>query len=444
MLCSILPTRRGGFHCGCATNALVAAFTSALGATLAPLVYYHYKALGESMTAIALTSSGGRVAAIVREHWRAAVVVAAMLALFAATSIGIAWRDPTADEILARAANSPIERLHKAAEATSATALRQVAPTDALAINAGIPLSNLANPAARPFLLRASSDADRVRSLDCLTAAIYYEAATEPTEGQRAVAQVVLNRVRHPAYPASVCGVVFEGARRYTGCQFSFSCDGSLRRAPMASHWQRARQVAEAALAGYVHSSVGWATHYHANYVVPYWASTLVKSATIGNHIFYRWRGGWGRPPAFLNRHTGNEPAIAWRGGFGQPIMADRLTGAVGGARDAAAAEAAMGAAPIGSVDSFQRAVLRRYEPLRGETANQMITERARADTTLSASQRWALTGEDDDAEEPQQRPLGRWQAEQPERQQHQTQTQTQAPPPAVSGSSQDSVAGAN
>ena len=393
------------------------------------------------MTAIALTTPGARIVAAVREHWRAATVVAAILALFAVTSLSLAWRDPSADALLERAAGSPTERLHKAAEATSATQLRQVAPQDALAINASIPLSNLANPAARPFLLRAASEADRIRSLDCLTAAIYYESALEPTDGQRAVAQVVLNRVRHPAYPASVCGVVFEGARRYTGCQFSFSCDGSLRRGPMAVHWDRARRVAEAALAGYVHAPVGWATHYHANYVVPYWASSLVKSATIGNHIFYRWRGSWGRPPAFLNRHTGHEPAIAWRGGFGQPSMQERLAAAAAGDRDAAAAEAAIGAAPIGSVDSFQRAVLRRYEPLRRDTANAMISERARADSNLSASQRWALTGSDDAAAEPAQRPLGRWGVEPASRPQTQAQTpppsrpqnQTQTPPSAAS-----------
>jgi hypothetical protein len=230
-----------------------------------------------------------------------------------------------------------------------------------------------------------------------------------------------------------VCGVVFEGARRYTGCQFSFSCDGSLRRSPMSSYWGRARQVAEAALAGYVYAPVGWATHYHANYVVPYWASSLVKSATVGTHIFYRWRGGWGRPPAFLNRYTGREPNLAWRGGFGQPSMAERLAEA--GGRDAAAAEAAIGAAAIGSVDSFQRAVLRRYEPLQRDTANAMISERARADGTLSASQRWALTGTDEEAAEPQQRPLGRWAVEPAQRPQAaapRPQAQPQTPPPAA------------
>jgi spore germination cell wall hydrolase CwlJ-like protein len=347
----------------------------------------------------------------VRAHWRAALFVAAMLVLFVTTIASLALRDPNVDAALAleRAQSSRVAELREAAAETSATQLRPVAPQDALTINAAIPTSNLANPAARPFRM-TGTPADRLRSLECLTAAIYYEAARETTDGQRAVAQVVLNRVRHPAYPASVCGVVFEGARRYTGCQFSFTCDGSLRRGPMASYWERARSVAEAALSGYVYAPVGWATHYHANYVVPYWASSLIKAATIGNHIFYRWRGGWGRPPAFLNRYIGAEPAIAWRGGFGQPDAAERMV-AEAGERDAAAAAAAEEAGEGGahSIDSFQRAVLRRYEaPLQRDSARQLINERTGTNGALTASQRWSLTG-DEPASAPPQRPLGRW-----------------------------------
>ncbi len=350
---------------------------------------------------------------IARRFWWAVPFVLAMLALWIATIAGLALRDPSTDAALAQATPAPVQRLREEVAATSATELREVAPQDAVSINAGIPIADIANPAARPFIATGAA-ADRLRSLDCLTAAIYYEAARETTDGQRGVAQVVLNRVRHPAYPSTVCGVVFEGARRVTGCQFSFSCDGSLRRAPMAGYWERARAVATAALNGYVHAPVGWATHYHANYVVPYWASSLVKSATIGTHIFYRWRGGWGRPGAFLNRYAGAEPAIAWRGGFGQPDAATRLAGDVTG-RDAAAAEAAQDAAGGHSVDSFQRSVLRRYEPLARESATEVIAQRARADRTMSASQRWALTGEEE-TEAPPQRPLGRWGVAPPER----------------------------
>ena len=186
--------------------------------------------------------------------------------------------------------------------------LDPVAPEAAIAMNAATPVSDSYNPAARGFALRTNSFIDRLRSLDCLTAAIYYEAASESDDGQRAVAQVVLNRVRHPTYPNSVCGVVYQGSERSTGCQFSFTCDGSLARIPSVAGWARARRIAAAALAGSVYAPVGLATHYHTYRVHPHWASSLVKSAVIGAHIFYRWAGGWGGPAAFRQAYAGVEP----------------------------------------------------------------------------------------------------------------------------------------
>jgi len=185
--------------------------------------------------------------------------------------------------------------------------IRDLTPETALAINANIPLASGPNPAAAPFVLGKASGDTRARALECLTSAIYYEAAQEPTDGQRGVAQVILNRVRHPAFPNSVCGVVYEGSTRPTGCQFTFTCDGSMARAPLPDLWNRARKVADEALKGAVFAPVGLATHYHANYVVPYWASSLVKTSVEGAHIFYRWPGGWGRPAAFNDRWTGSE-----------------------------------------------------------------------------------------------------------------------------------------
>ena len=102
----------------------------------------------------------------------------------------------------------------------------------------------------------------------------------------------MLNRVRHPAFPKSVCGVVYEGAELTTGCQFSFTCDGSLARKPSQFGWSHARQIALAALAGSVERSVGTATHYHANYVRPRWARTMELMNKIGRHLFYRTHGG--------------------------------------------------------------------------------------------------------------------------------------------------------
>ena len=188
--------------------------------------------------------------------------------------------------------------------------VRQLPADQALAINKSIALDSGPNPAAIPFSLGKVDAATRGRALECLTSAIYYEAGQESADGQRAVAQVVLNRVRHPAFPANVCGVVYEGSTRATGCQFTFACDGSLNRQPMLGAWQRARSVAEAALAGYVYKPVGNATHYHADYVVPYWASTLTKNAVVGAHIFYRWAGGWGRPSAFSQGYAHREPSV--------------------------------------------------------------------------------------------------------------------------------------
>lgn len=198
------------------------------------------------------------------------------------------------------------------------TQIRPLDRSDAQVWNAANPISTLPLARAAPFRLNVHDTVDWDRAVDCLTAAVYYEAAIEPVEGQRAVAQVVLNRVRHPAYPHTVCGVVFQGSARSTGCQFTFSCDGALRRTPAPALWARARSIAVAAIAGYVYPPVGLATHYHTNWIVPYWATSLVKLADVGTHIFYRWDGGWGQPRAFSIAYRGAEPAVAWRGGFGQ------------------------------------------------------------------------------------------------------------------------------
>lgn len=162
-------------------------------------------------------------------------------------------------------------------------------------------------PAARALRID-NSGVDRSRALQCLTAAIYYEAASEPDAGQRAVAQVVLNRVAHPAYPKTVCGVVYQGSEKNTGCQFSFTCDGSLARVPVRMFWQRAENVARDALSGYVYAPVGLATHYHTVAVHPYWAPTLTYLGTIGAHRFYRFGGAAGAPGTFRFAYAGGEP----------------------------------------------------------------------------------------------------------------------------------------
>jgi spore germination cell wall hydrolase CwlJ-like protein len=184
--------------------------------------------------------------------------------------------------------------------------VRDLAPEAALAVNAQIPIAVGPNPAATPFAFKGSKQ-DRSRALECMTSAIYYEAGQESENGQRAVAQVVLNRVRHPAFPNSVCGVVYEGSTRPTGCQFTFTCDGSMSRAPVPALWNRARKIADKLLAGGVFPDVGYATHYHAKSVVPYWASSLTTTKDEGAHLFYRWPGGWGQPTAFTDRWSAHE-----------------------------------------------------------------------------------------------------------------------------------------
>lgn len=180
----------------------------------------------------------------------------------------------------------------------------------AVQINDLRPFSKLPIRPMKPFTLAAGGD-DESRALRCLSQAVYYESAREPSLGQEAVAQVVLNRLRHPAYPKTICGVVYQGSARATGCQFSFTCDGSLRWAPEPGLWAQAQAVARRALAGHVAKSIGSATHYHANYVAPYWAPTLVKLKQIGLHIFYRWTGPWGEPGAFTGRYAGGEAYLS-------------------------------------------------------------------------------------------------------------------------------------
>jgi spore germination cell wall hydrolase CwlJ-like protein len=199
---------------------------------------------------------------------------------------------------------------HAAPPAPPPLILKQIAPAEAVKLNAEIPVTGGPNPAAAPFVFKGSNAA-RTQALQCLASAVYYEAGNQDEDGERAVAQVVLNRVRHPAFPSSVCGVVYQGSTRPTGCQFTFTCDGSLTREPDAEGWRRAYEVATDALSGYVYGPVGWATHYHADYVMPTWASSMAKNAIVGAHIFYRWGGSWGQPAVFTQAYAGREPDAA-------------------------------------------------------------------------------------------------------------------------------------
>ena len=248
------------------------------------------------MTALALRT---RFAAI---NTRFVLSVAGVVAL-TVLLLGLALfstREPAAASV-----TIPMERANALVEATTGAKANemQAVGDQAKLINAALPFAGGPLHAARPFDA-GGSDLDQRRALLCLTQAVYYEAGFEPLEGRRAVAQVVLNRLRHPAFPKSVCGVVYQGSGGRV-CQFTFVCDGALYRQPELGAWRAAEQVARAALGGYVETTVGEATHYHADYVAPRWAPLLAKVAQIGQHIFYRWPGGWGQPAAFTGRYIG-------------------------------------------------------------------------------------------------------------------------------------------
>ncbi|GMN03940.1 cell wall hydrolase [Erythrobacter sp. MTPC3] len=184
---------------------------------------------------------------------------------------------------------------------------------DAQSRNSRIPIMSGKTRLLAAYAPIAAQSASYPAALKCLTQAVYYEAANEPRDGKRAVAQVVLNRMRHPAYPNSVCGVVYQGVNARV-CQFSFTCDGALTRSPLRAQWLASEEVARDALSGKQMKNVGTATHYHADYVVPKWAYTLSKLDVIGRHIFYRFPGRAGEPRAFAANWSQTEriPQINW------------------------------------------------------------------------------------------------------------------------------------
>ena len=127
----------------------------------------------------------------------------------------------------------------------------------------------------------------------CLSTGIYFEARGESYRGQVGVAQVIMNRVEHRLYPNTICGVVFQNQSWRNRCQFSFACDGKPERVNDRTAWAKAEEITEKVLEGTLYlSEVSNATHYHANYVYPHWASRMKRLTRIGAHIFYRFRSG--------------------------------------------------------------------------------------------------------------------------------------------------------
>ncbi|MFL6725979.1 MAG: cell wall hydrolase [Sphingomicrobium sp.] len=282
--------------------------------------------------------------------------------------------------------------------------IRPLAPAQALKVNAEIPVTSGPNPAAAPFAFKGNAAA-RAQALNCLTSAVYYEAGNQDIDGERAVAQVVLNRVRHPAFPASICSVVYEGSTKPTGCQFTFTCDGSLNRQPDADGWRRATDVAQEALNGSVYTPVGWATHYHADYVVPYWASTMAKSAVVGAHLFYRWAGGWGQPAVFTKAYAGREPNA---GALRLAALAvPHITPIYGQGAVAQAIKDIPGAEPLKLAPSLRgdKRVAVRFNLVARKAAAEARHEDYAKKFAVSENLKWSLSG---DTVAENQQPLGR------------------------------------
>jgi len=213
--------------------------------------------------------------------------------------------------------NSGTRHVHARPVAPPADVVPEVAPmelapvteADARAQNAEVALITKGFVAARPFVYAGGGDA-KARARDCLAAAMIYEAGDD-AKGQQAVGQVVINRARHPAFPKSICGVVFQGSERTTGCQFTFTCDGALNRRYSDAAWQRARNNADLMLSGGTYPPVGLATHYHTDWVRPYWSDSLEKIAIVDTHLFFRWPGYWGTPGAFRGAVSGSDGPVA-------------------------------------------------------------------------------------------------------------------------------------
>jgi hypothetical protein len=134
----------------------------------------------------------------------------------------------------------------------------------------------------------ATRDRRVKRERYCMAAAIYYEARGEPDSGQRAVAQVVMNRVKSDRYPSTICGVVFQGEDRRHRCQFSFACDGRPERPRPGKSWSEALEIARAFEEGDRYSAYSGATHYHADYVRPRWSRSMHRVGKIGRHVFLK------------------------------------------------------------------------------------------------------------------------------------------------------------
>lgn len=260
-----------------------------------------FEALSGTGRQLALPADRPRIAEIAAPGLMLLIAFAAMAALV------VAWIELVPGGELQ---DRPLATAARLIPKVETNRLMPIAPATALALNAKRPFDLEGPIPAAPQFRFIGSDASRSRATACLAAAAWYEAGDDSV-GERSVIQTVLNRVRHPAFPKTVCGVVFQGSERATGCQFTFTCDGALRRRPSPAAWDRAITLASLMISGSVDLSVGVATHYHTDWVLPYWAPKLVKLAKVRTHIFYTWPGRWGSVGALRSAGAAEEPAIS-------------------------------------------------------------------------------------------------------------------------------------
>jgi spore germination cell wall hydrolase CwlJ-like protein len=220
-----------------------------------------------------------------------------------------------------------MEHVRAAQTAEVAMALR--GPLDAAAMQAFVAapavLAQSASVESEAERLASAEAASRSRELNCLAQAVYFEARGESVRGQAAVATVIMNRVKNPNFPKTVCGVVYQGANHRNGCQFSFACDGAAERVVEHTAWTRARTVAARALSGAVLRDVGSATHFHTTGVDPEWGSRMLRVAQVGLHVFYRRNPH--APPPKLDDQDDDAPQFVGRPAPAQPDL--RLAAAI-------------------------------------------------------------------------------------------------------------------
>lgn len=225
----------------------------------------------------------------------AAIGIVCLGALYAAF-VGAADNRAATEERVYAAQNGPQSEFMAASEMISVVASSQTHNLWRASAAAALPKENAGQTniygasdlaGADTRLRRVASDLEQERR--CLATGIYFEARGETYYGQLAVAEVILNRVASRRYPNTVCGVVFQGAHRRNACQFSFACDGISDRPRDQLSWRKATRLARYATMGVQRQAIiGGATHYHADYVKPHWASAFVEVAKIGRHIFYK------------------------------------------------------------------------------------------------------------------------------------------------------------